>query len=114
MPLVDWNDAPRVRRISPAAVQLLTRLCVSNASVDFQRMTGKYCIAIAGKPVEYVMSRTVDALAAAAMIQRARGAAIPSYVCTDRARELVRLSLRERCEALGHPFDCSDPSCVLS
>lgn len=116
MARVSWQgDGTRVRRLSPAAIELLMRLCTPGALIVYVQSTGKFGLTLDGKEiVEPVQSRTVDVLAAPRLITRSKTSNAPSYLITDAARDLLRTYLQERCARLGHDPSCSDPVCCFN
>jgi hypothetical protein len=84
---VTWDDNRKVR-LSPAAVELLRRMCSDGISIHYESRAGKYTRLVNGIS-EVVQSRTVDALARAGVIARLKDET-PSYAANERARELVK------------------------
>lgn len=113
---VNWqSDGTRVRRLSPAAIELLMRLCAHGAAIVYSQSTGKYGLTLDGKTiVEQVQSRTVEVLAAPRFITRFRASNSPLYVITDVARDVLRTYLQDRCARLGHSMYCTDPVCCFN
>jgi len=63
---VSWDDSKKVR-LSPAAVELLRRMCSDGASIHYESRAGTHARLVNGI-AEVVQSRTVDALARAGFI----------------------------------------------
>ena len=84
---VTWDDGKKVR-LSPAAVELLRRMCSDGVSIHYESRTGKYTRIVNGIS-EAVQSRTVDALARAGVIARLKDET-PAYAANERARELIK------------------------
>lgn len=83
--MTDWAYAPRTKRLSTAAINLLARLCQPGECITFERLAGQYRLT----DMQIVPSKTVDVLAAPRLIIRDKSTARPVYVISDRGREIV-------------------------
>jgi hypothetical protein len=84
---VTWDDIKKVR-LSPAAVELLRRMCSDGIAIHYESRAGKYTRQVDGIS-EVVQERTVTALARAGVIARLKDET-PSYAANERAREFFK------------------------
>lgn len=114
MSRINW-DGGRVRRLSPSAIQLLMQLCAPNSLIRYTQSTGNFHLCVGAVVRLAVQPRTVDALALPRLIARCKDTAVPCYMVTERARDIVREYVRARCEAQGHdPYACTRPECMVA